>query len=155
LTDKETMMNTIETLRRTGVAVAPDATIKAAADVMERAGVGALGIVDQGSLIGIVTDRDLVRRAMARGLPLDARVDAVMTTPCVTIDVGSDVHSVFALLRANSVRRIPVVRSHEFIGMITIDDLLIGRAADLADLAKPITAEARFAHRDAPVPATS
>jgi CBS domain-containing protein len=148
-------MHTIETLRRTGVAIAPDATIKAAAGVMERAGVGALGVVDDGRLIGIVTDRDLVRRAMAKGLPLDARVDGVMTAPVVTIDVGADVHSVFALLRANAIRRVPVVRGREFVGMITIDDLLIGLAADLADIAKPITAEALFSHRDAPVPATS
>jgi signal-transduction protein with cAMP-binding, CBS, and nucleotidyltransferase domain len=78
-----------------------------------------------------------------------------MTAPVVTIDVGADLHSVFALFRANAIRRIPVVRGSEFIGMITIDDLLIGLAADLADLAKPITTEVIFSHRDAPVPATS
>ena len=148
-------MHTIETLRRSGVAIPPDATIRVAAGVMEGAGVGALGVVDDGCLIGIVTDRDLVRRAMARGLPLDARVDAVMTAPVVTIDVGADVHSVFALLRANAVRRIPVVRGHEFIGMITVDDLLVGLAADLGDVARPITKESSSAHRDAPVPATA
>jgi CBS domain-containing protein len=148
-------MHTIETLRRSGVAITPDATIKTAAGVMERAGVGALGVVDDGRLTGIVTDRDLVRRALAKGLPPDARVDDVMTAPVVTIDVGADVHSVFALLRANSIRRVPVVRGQKFIGMITIDDLLIGLASDLADLAKPIAAEAVFFHRDPPVPATS
>ena len=148
-------MHTIETLKRSGVAVSPDATIRTAAGVMENAGVGALGVVEHGRLVGIVTDRDLVRRALARGLRLDARVDSVMTAPVITIDVGADVHSVFALLRANAIRRIPVVRGQEFIGMITIDDLLIGLAADLADLAKPINAEALFSHHDSPVPATS
>lgn len=148
-------MRTIETLRRSAVAITPDATIKAAAGVMESAGVGALGVVEDGRLIGIVTDRDLVRRAIARGLPLDARVDAVMTTPVVTIDAGADVHSVFALLRANAVRRVPVVRGHEFVGMITTDDLLIQLAADVADLAKPVTAEALFSHREQPAPATT
>ena len=53
-------MHTIETLKRSGVAVAPDATIKTAAGVMEHAGVGALAVVEDGRLIGIVTDRDLV-----------------------------------------------------------------------------------------------
>jgi CBS domain-containing protein len=147
-------MHTLETLKRSGVAVTPDATIKTAAGVMEHAGVGALAIVDDGRLIGIVTDRDLVRRALARGLPLDVRVDSVMTAPVVTIDVGADVHSVFALLRANAIRRIPVVRGQEFIGMITVDDLLVSLAADLADLAKPIKAEAVFSHRESPVSAT-
>jgi CBS domain-containing protein len=145
-------MHTIETLKRSGVGVAPDTPIKAAAGVMERAGVGALGVVEDGRLIGIVTDRDLVRRAMARGLPLDTRVDAVMTTPVVTIDVGADVHSVFALFRAKAVRRIPVVRGREFVGMITVDDVLIGLAADLSDLVKPVATEAVFAQHDSPVP---
>jgi signal-transduction protein with cAMP-binding, CBS, and nucleotidyltransferase domain len=148
-------MHTIETLKRSAVAVAPDTTIKAAARVMEAAGVGALGVVDDGLLTGIVTDRDLVRRAMARGLPLDGRVDAVMSTPVVTIDVGADVHSVFALLRANAIRRVPVVRAREFVGMITVDDLLVSLAADLSDLAKPVAKETTAAHRDSPVPAAS
>ena len=39
--------------------------------------------------------------------------------------------------------------------MITIDDLLVNLAADLADLARPVTAEILFAHRDSPVPATA
>ena len=51
-------MHTIETLKRSGVAVAPDATIKTAA------GVGALAVVEDGRLIGIVTDRDFIRRAL-------------------------------------------------------------------------------------------
>jgi CBS domain-containing protein len=146
-------MHTIETLKRSGVGVAPDTTIKVAAGIMESAGVGALGVVEDGQLVGLVTDRDLVRRAMARGFPLDARVDAVMTAPVVTIDVGADVHSVFALFRANAIRRIPVVRGREFVGMITVDDVLIGLAADLTDLAKPVAAEAHFAQHDSPVPA--
>ncbi len=48
-----------------------------------------------------------------------------------------------------------MVRGHEFVGMITSDDLLVSLVADLADLAKPIAAEATAAHRDSPVPATS
>lgn len=147
-------MRTIETIRRTAVAITPDASVKAAAGIMERAGVGALGVVEDGRLIGIVTDRDLVRRVIARGLPMDARVDSVMTAPAVTIDADADVHSVFALLRGHAIRRVPVVRGHEFIGMISVDDLLIDLAADLADLAKPVTAEMLFAHRESPVPAS-
>ncbi len=147
-------MRTIETLHRSGVAVTPETTIKAAAGVMEHAGVGALAVVDDDRLVGIVTDRDLVRRALARGLPPDSRVDGVMTAPVVTVDVNADVHSVFALLRTHAVRRIPVVRGRQFVGMLTIDDLIIELAGDLADLARPITAEALFAHRETPLPTT-
>jgi len=47
------------------------------------------------------------------------------------------------------------VRGAQFVGMITLDDLLIDLAADLGDLARPVTAEVLFAHHDSPVPATT
>lgn len=148
-------MKTVEKLHRSGVAVSPDTTIQAAAALMEHAGVGSLAVVEGERLVGIVTDRDIVRRAVARSFPTDSRVDSVMTPDPVTVDVGADAHDVFELLRTHAVRRIPVVRGRSFVGMISSDDLLIELLADLGDLARPITAEALFAHRDAPVPATS
>ena len=147
-------MRTIDTLRRSAVAVTPDQTIRHAAQLMEQAGVGALAVVDGLQLVGIVTDRDLVRRAMAKDLPSDARIDAVMTTPVVTIEADADLHDAFAFFRTNAVRRLAVVRGAEFRGIVSVDDLLIDLAADLADLARPVTAEVLFGHRDSPVPAT-
>ncbi len=148
-------MRAIETTRRSGVAVTLDATVRHAASVMEQAGVGALAVLDGDHLAGIVTDRDLVRRVLARGLSPDARVDGVMSSPVITIDAGADLHDSFALFRSNAVRRLAVTDRGHFVGMITIDDLLIDLAGDLADLARPVTAEVLFAHRDNRVPATT
>jgi CBS domain-containing protein len=148
-------MRTKDAVRRSGVGIEPGRTIRDAAEVMEQAGVGALAVIDGEQLVGVVTDRDLVRRAMARGLATDARVDAVMTTPVVTIDAEADLHDAFGLFRTHAVRRLAVVLDSTFVGMITIDDLLIDLAGDLADLARPVTAEVLFAHRDSPVPATT
>jgi len=147
-------MRTIDALLRSGVGLGAERTIREAASVMEQAGVGSLAVVDDARLVGIVTDRDLVRRALARGLPDDARVDSVMSSPVITIDAGVDVHEAFGLFRRNAVRRLAVVRGEQFVGMISIDDLLVYLAADLTALARPITAEVLFAHRDSPVPAT-
>ena len=147
-------MRTIETIHRSGVAIGPDRTIREAAKIMASAGVGSLAVLDQNRLVGIVTDRDLVRRCLARGIEPGARVDAAMTTPVVTIQADADVHDAFGLFRTHAVRRLAVVRGEEFVGMLSIDDLLVYLAADLADLARPITAEILFAHRDSPVPAT-
>ena len=147
-------MRTIEALRRSGVGVGPERTIHDAAVIMEQSGIGSLAVIDDGQLVGIVTDRDLVRRALARDLPADARVDSVMSTPVVTIDADDDLHHAFALFRTNAVRRLAVVRDGRFLGTVTIDDLLVNLAADLADLVRPVTAEILFAHRDPPVPAT-
>lgn len=148
-------MRTIEAVRRSSVGIRPDQTIHEAAALMDQAGVGALAVIDGHDLLGIVTDRDLVRRALARNVPNDARVDAVMTCPAVTIAADADLHDAFALFRANAIRRLAVVRDGGFQGMITVDDLLVDLSADLADLARPVAAEVLFAHRDSPVPATA
>ena len=148
-------MKIIDSLRRPKAMIASDETIHAAAVLMEQAGVGALAVVDGPHLIGIVTDRDLVRRAIALRVPDDARIDSVMSSPVVTIEADADLHDVFALFRSNAVRRVAVVRGEEFIGMITVDDLLIGMAGALADLARPVMAEVVFGgHHNTAVPAT-
>lgn len=148
-------MRTIDAVRRSGVGIEPDRTLREAAAIMEQSGVGALAVIDDGALVGLVTDRDLVRRGLARDLASNARVDGVMSAPVVTIDADADLHDAFALFRTNAVRRLAVTRDRQFVGMVTIDDLLIDLAADLADLARPVTAEVLFAHRDSAVPAVS
>ena len=146
-------MRTIDGVRRSGVGIAPDRSIREAAAIMEEAGVGALAVLDGDELVGILTDRDLVRRGLARGLSPEARADSVMSAPVVTIDAGADLHDAFALFRTHAVRRLAVVHHARFVGMLTIDDLLINLAADLVDLTRPVTAEVLFGQRDAPVPA--
>jgi len=147
-------MQAIEGVRRSGVGIGQEQTIRDAAEIMEHTGVDALAVVDGERLLGIVTDRDLVRRGLARGLPSDAKVEGVMSSPVVTIDAESDLHSAFALFRIHAIRRLAVLRGERFVGMITVDDLLIDLAADLTDLSRPVTAEVVFAHHESPVPDT-
>ncbi len=147
-------MKAYEAVRRSGVGISSEQTIHEAAAVMEQAGVGALAVIDGPRIVGIVTDRDLVRRGLARDLASDARVDGIMTAPVVTIEAEADVRDAFAIFRSHPIRRLAVVQGDRFIGMISVDDLLINVAAELNDLARPITGETLFAHHDSPVPAT-
>ncbi len=141
-------------IRRSGVAIGPERSVGEAARIMERAGVGALAVVDGGALVGIVTDRDLVTRVIAQRRPDDARVDSVMSMPVITIEAEADIHDAFALFRTHGNRRLPVVEGRRFIGMLSVDDLLINVIGELVDLVRPVTAEAIFGHRDSPAPAT-
>jgi CBS domain-containing protein len=65
-------MRTIEGLRRSGVGIEANRTIHDAESMMEQTGVGVLAVLDGGRLVDIVTDRDLVRRGLARSLLADA-----------------------------------------------------------------------------------
>lgn len=134
-------MRTIDAVRRSGVGIRMEQTVREAAAIMEHSGVGSLAVLEDTKLVGIVTDRDLVRRALARELPFDARVDSVMSSPVITIDADTDLHEAFVLFRTHGVRRLAVVRDGQFVGMVTVDDLLVDLASDLVDLSRPISTE--------------
>jgi len=148
-------MRTMDAVRRSGVAIGPYRTAREAAEIMEQAGVGAIVVVEEDRPIGILTDRDLVRRVLATGQGSDVRVDSVMSSPVVTIDADADLHDAFARFRTHGLRRLVVERDGRFTGMITVDDLLVDVAADLADLARPVAGEIIFGQRDPAVPATA
>jgi CBS domain-containing protein len=104
-------------------------------------GVGALLIMEGDRLAGIATDRDIVIRAVAKGIGPGATVDTVMTDQLVTIGGGSDLRDAYELFRRHMVRRLPVVEDGQLGGMLTLDDLLIRSAAELAGLVQPVTGE--------------
>jgi CBS domain-containing protein len=121
---------------------------------MDREAIGAIVIVEAGSgrPVGIVTDRDLVVRVLARGLPADARVDAVMSMGVVCIDADADIHEAVRLFATHPVRRLPVVAGTELVGMLAVDDLLVDLSGDLANVIRGVTAQVLFGHAETPLP---
>ncbi len=147
-------MRTIDAVRRSGVGMRPEQTVREAARSMEGAGVGSLAVLEGDQLVGIVTDRDLVRRVLARGIPLETRVDAIMSSPVVSVEADADLHEAFGLFGEHPIRRLAVMRDSRFVGMLTVDDLLVELARGLADLSQPVVAEMEHAHRDSFSPVT-
>lgn len=141
-------MQTVDRLQRAGVGVAPDRTIAHVARVMEQSGIGFVVIVEAGRPIGVVTDRDLVRRGLAEGLDTDARVDAVMSVPVITVAADADLTEAVAAFGRHSVRRLVVVDGDRFVGVLGLDDLLVDAARTIADLTAPLAAEIDAPHRD-------
>ncbi|MFN8103315.1 MAG: CBS domain-containing protein [Acidimicrobiia bacterium] len=129
------------------------ATIADAAKAMADRGVGALCVTEGNQLVGIVTDRDVVVRCVAHGVPVDGRIDSVMTMEPVTIDADADVEDAVAAFAEHPFRRLPVVRDGELAGMITVDDLLVNAAQDLSRLCRPIVGETLFKAPGSDVPA--
>jgi CBS domain-containing protein len=144
-----------DVVQRAPITLPPHGTIREAAKLMESNGVGSIAVVDGRHLVGIVTDRDIVRRAVARDLAGDARIDGIMSAPVVTIDADADLHHAFDILHGHAVRRLATVRDGVLVGILSLDDLLVCLSSDLANLARPVTAELLFAHRDPPLPTNS
>ena len=148
-------MKSSDAIRRACVTVTPDTTIRHTAEVMESSNVGSVVVADDGGAVGIVTDRDLVRRALAKRVSPEARVDSVMSVPVVTIDAQDDLRSAYRLLHDHSVRRLVVIDGNHPLGVLSVDDLLMNLAGDLETLVRPITGEVLFGHHDAPTPMVS
>jgi len=147
-------MHAIEATRKTPATVACDHTITQAAEMMDRLAIGALVVVEpDGRPVGIVTDRDLVVRGVARRASADARVDSVMSTDLITLSPDADVRDALKVFEDHAVRRLPLVAGERLVGMLTMDDLVVDLATDLARLTRPIAGQVLFGHREPVAPA--
>jgi CBS domain-containing protein len=100
-------------------------TIKAAASLMWAQQTGSLVVVDGDALMGIITERD-VMKAVARGLdPSEGTVDEVMTRDVVTVMPDSSLYEVARLMAARWIRHVPVVDDEGgILGMVSQRDLV-------------------------------
>ena len=118
-------MRVAELMTREVEFIAPDAPVSAAAELMGELDVGAVPVGGPADLRGIVTDRDLLYRVVARGLDASKlRVEEVLSAPVVTCREEDGVQSVLDLMAANHLRRMPVVDAGGRVtGWITLADL--------------------------------
>jgi len=145
-------MHAKDAIRKLPVTIDAADTVARAAKRMDEAAVGALVVVDDDRPVGIVTDRDLVVRAIARGYSLDSRIDSVMSTGVVAIDAEADIRHAIDLFSQHAIRRLPVVDGDRMCGMITLDDLVVDLTQDLERATKPLAAQVLFGHPEAKSP---
>jgi CBS domain-containing protein len=137
-------MQVIEATRKPVVTIRAEASVAEAAALMDRRVVGALVVLDGDRPVGLVTDRDLVVRGLARGVPGDARVDSVMTTELVTLPADADLREALTTFYSHDFRRLPLVEDGRIAGMITMDDLVIDLVNDLGTLIGPVIGQVVF-----------
>ncbi|MBZ4017073.1 MULTISPECIES: CBS domain-containing protein [Streptomyces] len=120
-------------------AVHPDASLVEAAQLMRAHDIGDVLVAEDGKLVGVVTDRDIVLRAVADGVdPFSVQCHSVCTPEPVTVGPEDPVSDAVTLLRRNAVRRLPVVQNGAPVGMVSIGDLARDQDPDsaLADISR-------------------
>jgi signal-transduction protein with cAMP-binding, CBS, and nucleotidyltransferase domain len=100
-------------------------SIGEAARTMRDWGVGAVLVVNDQSLYGLVTDRDLVVRAVAEERDPDQPVGPLSTGDLIGVDVDADAGEAARLMRENAVRRLPVIEDGQVAGMVSLGDLAL------------------------------
>lgn len=105
--------------------IGPNDTLLAAAQCMRDGRMGAILVMDQGSHIGVVSEADLVRKAMANGCDAaTVLVRSVMSAPVVTIDIGRSAHDASDLMAEHGIRHLVVMEEGRIVGMVSVRDLL-------------------------------
>ena len=103
-----------------------------AARAMRDWGVGALLVVSNESLYGLVTDRDLAVRAVAEARGADEPVGPLSSGNLIGVDADADVHEAMRLMRQHAVRRLPVLEDGQVAGIVSLGDLAMQDEPDLA-----------------------
>jgi len=102
-----------------------DQTIGDAARTMREWGVGAVLVVDGQSLHGLVTDRDLVVRAVAESRGPDEPVGPLSSSELIGINADDDASLAARLMREHAVRRLPVIDNGQVAGMVSLGDVAL------------------------------
>src|SRR3954451_19106108 len=125
-----------EVMTHDPITVEPDTSIAQVARRMKDDDTGAILVTEGGKLAGIVTDRDIVVRAIAEGSDPDTSIGEFMTRDPKTVMPDSPVDDAIQIARADDVRRIPVVQDGRPAGIVSLGDLAIERDSDsaLADI---------------------
>ncbi len=114
--------------------VAPAASVLEAVEVMAEHAVGAVAVVENGALLGIFTERDVMMRVVLRQRPpKDTRIREVMTAPAETITEDTPEEDALVQMVERHVRHLPIVNAQgRLIAMLSIRNLLEHRVDELA-----------------------
>ncbi|MFD7131175.1 CBS domain-containing protein [Streptomyces sp. NPDC059894] len=115
------------------VTVEPQASVSSVARIMRDENIGVVLVTDDDELRGLVSDRDLVVRALAEGGDLE---QMTVVTACsedlVTVSPDEDLDHAVELMREHAVRRVPVVEDGRPVGIVSLGDLAMERDPDSA-----------------------
>jgi CBS domain-containing protein len=131
----------------------PDTNLAAAAEIMLAGDCGLLPVLEEGKLVGVVTDRDLYIALATRDRQAsNVRIAEVAQSPVYTCSPDDDLEAVLATMKQHHIRRVPVEGfGGTVLGVISLDDMALaaGRAHAVADSAVLETLQALRSHHHA------
>lgn len=97
---------------------------------MKELNVGAIPILDQDNLVGMITDRDIVVRGVAEKHPGSTKVEDIMSKQLITVTSDSTSKEAAKLMAEHQIRRLPVVEDGKLVGIVSLGDFAIRELTD-------------------------
>ena len=98
--------------------------IKDAAKLMDDKNIGCIIVTREELPIGILTERDFVRRIASKEKPLTSPIEEVMSSPLISIDPNETIWEAAEKMKTNNIHKLPVLQDNKIIGIITTSDLV-------------------------------
>lgn len=98
-------------------------TVTDAAKMMEDANIGCIIVMKNNMPVGILTERDFVRKVIAHQKPMFTAVKDVMSSPLIVIDSDETVWELAELMKQKHIHRVPVVEKGKLVGIVTATDM--------------------------------
>jgi len=112
------------------VTVEPDVDVRRAVRAMNDFEIGCLVVVEAGRVVGILTERDVLKRVVDEGRkPEETRVREVMSKPPITISPDVDLETAIELMFKHKIKKLPVVENSKLVGLVTFTDLVRAQPA--------------------------
>lgn len=106
------------------IGVDKSSSVQESARKMVEFEVSSLVVVDDGDIVGFLTDGDIKKRVVAEGLSSDIPVNEVMSRNLITADIGTTVRDVLDIMADKNVKHVMVEEEGEIVGMLTFGDLI-------------------------------
>jgi CBS domain-containing protein len=110
--------------------VSPQDSIQHAARIMRDQDTGVVPVVDNGRPVGVVTDRDIVVRAVAEDGKLNRPIGEIVSGSMVAVSPDTSTREAAELMGEHQVRRLPVVEDDRLVGIVSIGDLAVKEGKD-------------------------
>ena len=115
-------------MKRDIASIDGESTIYEACKIYKDLKVGSLLITLNKALVGIVTGRDFIERAMCEVLDIQKiKVKNIMSTDIKTVDPSENIDRALEIMKNNKIKKLPVVQKNELVGIITITDIAYSR----------------------------
>lgn len=113
----------------------PHETVRTLSHYLTRYDVGALVVLDRNKVVGIVSERDITRKVVHKGLSYEIPVKDIMSTDVVSVTPHTNLEECERLMKEYGIRHLPVIANNELLALISIRDLLVSTRLEQEQLA--------------------
>ncbi|MCL5877440.1 MAG: CBS domain-containing protein [Candidatus Bathyarchaeota archaeon] len=106
------------------ITIESNKTVFEAAELMTQKSPGCLVVVIKGFPVGILTERDIVRRIVAKRAPLDQKITEVMTKTVITVEPETSLKEAARVMSTNKIHRLPVLKQNKLVGIVAASDFV-------------------------------